>query len=366
MKPVARKLLYAAFIVGTLAVVLLLAMRSGDLPSSVAAIKSMPVRYVFAGVALTFGAIFSQTLSALSAMRAMGHHVGLLDMFRVSILGEFYCYVTPGASGGQPMLIYQLYKRKVPVGDATSIQMAHHLFFQMALTLIATILAATHWGFILEQVGGSLPILIFGYCFNLVVLLLLLLLCLTRKPVRWTLEKLTLLAAKLRLRRLAALRGTILRTADQFYSATQRIKKNPAEIARQLAIGALRVLSLNSVMYCVYRGLGQSGHGYGQLLAMSVMLYISAAYTPLPGASGAQEGFFALYFADMFPNGQIFSGMLAWRFITYYLVLVVGAVVTLSMGANRQEKAAAALEEGELPGEIDAPQSFVQEEHTER
>ena len=351
MKPAARKLLYAAFILGTLAVVLLLAMRSGDLPSSIEAIKSMPVRYVCAGVALTFGAIFCQTLSALSAMRAMGHRIGVLDMFRISILGEFYCYVTPGATGGQPMVVYQMYRRKVPVGDASSIQMVHHLFFQLAVNLIATVLAAAHWSFIVEQVGDSLPILVFGYCFNFVVLVLLLLLCLTRRPVRWTLEKLTLLAEKLRLKKLAALRGTILKTADQFYRATQRIKKNPAEIVRQLAIGLLRVLSLNSVMYFVYRGLGMSGHGYGQLLAMSVMLYISAACTPLPGASGAQEGFFALYFAGMFPDGQIFSGMLAWRFITYYLVLVVGAVVTLGMGAYRQEREVAALEEGELPGE---------------
>lgn len=355
LKPFARKLLYAAFILGTLAVVLLLALRSGDLPSSVEAIKSMPVRYVFAAVALTFCATFSQTLSAMSAMRTMGHHIGLLDMFRISILGDFYSYVTPGASGGQPAVIYQMYKRKVPVGDATSIQLMHHLFFQSAQIIIVTTLAATHWDFILEQVGGSLPILIFGYCFNTIVLVLLMLLCLTRRPVRWALEKLTHLAEKLRFKKLAALRETILKTADQFYRATQQIKKSPAEIVRQLAIGMLRVLSLNSVMYCVYRGLGQSGHGYGQLLAMSVMLYISAAYTPLPGASGAQEGFFALYFAGMFPNGQIFSGMLAWRFITYYLVLAVGAVVALSMGATRQEKEAAALEEGKLPEETDAP-----------
>lgn len=349
MKSVARKVLYAAFILGTLAIVLLLAVRSGDLPSSIEAIKSMPMRYVFAGVGLTFGAIFSQTLSAMSAMRAMGHHIGLLDMFRVSILGEFYCYVTPGASGGQPVVIYQMYKRKVPVGDATSIQLVHHLFFQMGQIIIATTLVATHWSFIMEQVGGSLPILIFGYCFNFIVLVLLLLLCLTRRPVRWTLEMLTRLAEKLRLKRLAALRETILRTADQFHDATQKIKKNPAEIVRQLAIGLLRVLSLNSVMYFVYRGLGLTGHGYGQLLAMSVMLYISAAYTPLPGASGAQEGFFALYFAGMFPNGQIFSSMLAWRFITYYLVLAVGFAVALGMGAHRQEREVAALEEGELP-----------------
>ena len=343
MKPVAKKILYAAFILGTLAVVLLLALKSGDLASSIEAIRSIPIRYVALCVLLTFGAIFAQTLSAFSALRAMGHRVGLLTLFRISILGEFYCYITPGASGGQPMVIYQMYRQKVPVGDGTSAQMVHHLFFQMALTVITTILAVVHRDFILRQVGGSLPVLVFGYCFNLLVMILLLLLCFTRRPVRWAVKKIAWLAGKLRLKKLAALRETMLDTADRFYTTTRALKHNRPEMARQLVVGALRVLSLNSVMYFVHRGLGLSGYSYGQLLTMSVMLYTSAAYTPLPGASGAQEGVFALYFSSIFPGAQMFSGMLAWRFITFYLVLAVGSVVTLSMGAYRQEKEVEAL-----------------------
>ncbi len=343
MKPVAKKVLYAAFIFGTLLVVLLLALRSGDLESSIEAIGNMPMRYVNAGIILTFLAIFAQTLSTCSALRTMGYRIGLTKMFGLSILGEFYCYVTPGASGGQPMVIYQLYKRKVSVGDATSAQLVHHLFFQLALTLVTTVLGIVYHRLILQQVGPSLPVLVFGYCFNLCVLILIGLLCFTRRPVRWMIEKLTGLAARLRLKKVAKLREKALDTADQFYNATQMLNKSKAEMLRQLGCGLLRVLSLNSVMYCVYRGLGLREFSFGALLAMSVMQYTSAAYTPLPGASGAQEGVFALYFGNMFGQDHLFSGMLAWRFITYYLVLGVGVFVMLSLGANRQKAAADAL-----------------------
>ena len=352
MKPVVRKIIYAAFILGTLAVVLFLAVQSGDLESSIEAIGNIPVRYVAVGVLLTFGAIFAQALSARSGLRAMGHHIGLVTMFRISILGEFYCYITPGATGGQPMVIYQLYKRKIPVGDGTSVQLVHHLFFQLALTIITTALGVMYRDFILAQVGPSLPVLIVGYCFNLMVVVLLLTLCLTRRPVRWAVGMVARLGEKLRIQKLAELRETMLDTADQFYKATQKIKRNKLEIVRQLVIGAMRVLSLNSVMYFVHRGLGLSGVSYGQLLAMSVMLYNSAAYAPMPGASGAQEGVFALYFAALFPGGHLFSGMLAWRFITFYLVLAVGVFVMLSMGANRQEKEVETLNRKEHSQEL--------------
>lgn len=343
MKPAAKKVLYAAFIFGTLAIVLLLALRSGDLESSLEAIGNMPMRYVTAGVILTFGAIFAQTLSMCSALRTMGYRMGLMRMFRISILGEFYCYVTPGASGGQPMVIYQLYKRKVSVGDATSAELIHHLFFQFALTAVGTVLAVMYRDLIVQQVGPSLPVLIFGYCFNLCVLVLIGLLCFTRRPVFWMIDRLTRLAEKLRFRKLANLREKMVETADQFYNATQRMKQNHAEMLRQLGCGFLRVLSLNSVMYCVYRGLGLREYAFGPVLAMSVMLYTSAAYTPLPGASGAQEGVFALYFTAMFTEDNLFSGMLAWRFITFYLILAVGVIVMLNMGANRQKAEASAL-----------------------
>ena len=73
-------------------------------------------------------------------------------------------------------------------------------------------------------------------------------------------------------------------------------------------------------------------------MALGVMLYTSAAYTPLPGASGAQEGVFALYFANIFPDGIRLMALLLWRFFTYYLALIVGAVTTVVQGFQSGEK----------------------------
>ena len=91
-----------------------------------------------------------------------------------------------------------------------------------------------------------------------------------------------------------------------------------------------------SVIYFILRGLGQHSASYGMILTLGVMQYTSAAYTPLPGASGAQEGIFSVYFDKLLPNELLFSGLLAWRFITYYLVLIVGVIVTSVLGVRRR------------------------------
>ena len=83
-----------------------------------------------------------------------------------------------------------------------------------------------------------------------------------------------------------------------------------------------------------------SGVHWYQLLAVSFLLFISASYTPLPGASGAQEGGFLLFFAGAFTQGTIGLALLVWRFFAYYLFLLIGAVISIigSLRGHRADK----------------------------
>ena len=51
------------------------------------------------------------------------------------------------------------------------------------------------------------------------------------------------------------------------------------------------------------------------------------AFIPVPGASGGSEGTYALLFSYLMGNILSSSSMLIWRFTTYYLVLIIGALV---------------------------------------
>ena len=79
----------------------------------------------------------------------------------------------------------------------------------------------------------------------------------------------------------------------------------------------------------VYYAFGMSGTPWHQILTISCLLYVSASITPLPGASGAQEGGFLLYFNGIFKDGTIGLALLVWRFFTFYLYLIVGVFTVL-------------------------------------
>ena len=104
---------------------------------------------------------------------------------------------------------------------------------------------------------------------------------------------------------------------------------SPGQILMQILFSALSMLGMTGSIVFTYYAFGLSGTPWYQILTMSCLLFVSASYTPLPGASGAQEGGFMAYFAGIFTDGTIGVGLLIWRFFTFYLYLVVGVFTIL-------------------------------------
>ena len=333
-----RKWLYASFILLTLAVIAAIGLSSGDFEASLAAVFSIPRPCVLAGALCVGAGILMQGLSAWSVLRTVGHRISLGRMYIVAVFGEFYSFITPGASGGEPAQIGRMRRYGIPVGDATTAVVVHYLCYHIMLLVLDVILGVLYFPFVRRQIGVNWPFLLIGFLFNGMLVTFAVLLSFHQRPVRWLLNRVMGLMERLGIGDREKLRGKVGEAADTFYTGMRFMLEHRMEVARQLLFGALRIASMAGVIYCVYRGLGLRAAGYDRILTMGVLQYTSAGYTPLPGASGAQEGIFSVYFDQLFPGELLFSGLLAWRFISYYLVLIVGFIVTTAMGMGRRGK----------------------------
>ena len=182
-------------------------------------------------------------------------------------------------------------------------------------------------------------ILIFGYVYNVICVSFVLMMAVSKRLVWFFMKLIVRAGAKLRLCKDPA--ATLIKWEDvleTFHSSVLMITRRPMDLVVQLLLGGAQLLSMMVVIFFVYHAFGLSGASYGQLTALGIMLYTSAAYTPLPGASGAQEGVFALYFSQIFPDGIRLMALLLWRFFTYYLSLIVGAVVSVLNGFRPGQK----------------------------
>ena len=116
---------------------------------------------------------------------------------------------------------------------------------------------------------------------------------------------------------------------DTYHEAVHGLLRSPVQILIQCLCSALSLLALTGSIVFVYYAFGLSGTSWDELLTLSFLLFVSASYTPLPGASGAQEGGFMYYFNGIFPGGTKGLALLIWRFFTYYLFLFTGAATLL-------------------------------------
>ncbi len=118
-------------------------------------------------------------------------------------------------------------------------------------------------------------------------------------------------------------------TLDTYRESTVRIGNHPTKILLQVLFSGLSVLGNMMVIVCVYFAFDLSGTPWYLILSIAFLLFLSVSYTPLPGASGMQEGGFLFVYAGIFTTGTLGLSLLVWRFFTYYFFLIVGALIIL-------------------------------------
>lgn len=273
----------------------------------------------------------------------------------VGLIGMYYSSITPAATGGQPMQAFAFKKRGVPSGIGYSSLAVKFFCWQCALLLIGAALWILKGSYIHMLLGRGVWLVALGFFFNSLMVSIVILLAINRNLVRVIIIFFVNLGYRLRLIKNRERTSSRLDAAlTDFHSSVEILTKKPKQFLVLFMISMVQVTALMSVLYFIYRGFSLTSHSYVQVLAVQFLLYITASFTPLPGASGAQEGGFYLFFRSFFPDVSLFAALLIWRFVTYYLFIIVGFFAvfidqTLTLRRNRKkrlaEEALAVLEE---------------------
>ena len=336
------KILSAVLIIAVPLIVILIGVGSDDFSAALEALKKASPLFIAGGMGCYILYLFFDALSLEMSLRSQGYHMGLWEAFVTASLGKYYSGITPSASGGQPMQIFRMHKRDIPVAVATSATVMHFIAYQIMITVLSTVFGALYWSYIYDHLRSYWFILLIGYLINAFSGVGVMMLSCTRRPVRAVLRFVVRLGERLRiLKDPQATHDRLTRTHDSFYDGMRLMLHHKRVLIEQAVICSAEAVALMSVLYFVYRALGFEGYTWPFMVAMSFMELISAAYAPMPGASGARESVFTLYFGQIFGSTRIIA-LLIWRFITYYILIIVvggaqavGGLVRLKKGQKK-------------------------------
>ena len=325
-----KKLLSFLLIALSITAVFFIAFSNEDLTNAWDAIKQMHLVWLTCIFACWLVYTVCDGMNYWFYLRGQGFKISVGRAVNVALIGFYYCNITPSSAGGQPMQVNSMRKAGIPVGYGTMAVTIRFITNQTMTSVIALVLYFLNREFVHEQLAGAIWLVRIGWLINFAAVPLVLLAAFKRNWVQKFAEMMIGLCQKLRIvRNREAAVSKVTEVLDTYHTALLDLMHSPGQILLQFACSTIGLLAVFGTTVFVYYAFGMTGTTWYQVLTISCLLFVSASYTPLPGASGALEGGFLLYFRGIFKDGTIGLALLIWRFFTFYIYLIVGVFTIL-------------------------------------
>lgn len=291
-------------------------------------------------------AMFLYWLFEALALHVLVHHIypqrRFLRSFRIAMVGQLYNAITPFASGGQPMQLYEMTVNDgMSMGSASSVMTRKCLVFQVGVTAFSLVALIYAYSFFSLNISGFLVVTSIGLALNMLYLAVLLMLSYSRRLTGKLTNGFVKLFTKIHLiKNPQNIRERVDNQLRLFHEGGRMFSTARVVVVLSYFFTFLQLCCYFLIPYCVYRCFGLMGAPVAMMVAAAAYVYMISSFMPLPGGSGAAESSFYMLFLLFFSNSVIAPAMLLWRTITYYSCLIAGAATMAAVKDKKKNCAA--------------------------
>lgn len=303
-----------------------------------ASITAMNPVFLVIAVLCMCGYWFLETSALHLTAKSLEPNVKFKDSLFVTMIGQYFNCITPCATGGQPMQVYYYTKRGLTLGSAMTALVSRFIVYQFVLTVYSVIFLVFKLSmFTTGNLQGLTFLTIIGFIVNTAVIALLFMVAFFRTPTTKMAHGIIRLLGKIRIiKDVDAKIAFIDNELEQYHENFLFIKKKPVLILKCCALTAVQLFLYFSITYVIYLGFGMSKTDIFTITACQSFVLMISSFVPLPGALGAAEGSYAAFFGDIFGKFTGFSTFV-WRFLTFYLPILIGLVINLALTRRGKE-----------------------------
>ncbi|MFA5696045.1 MAG: lysylphosphatidylglycerol synthase transmembrane domain-containing protein [Bacilli bacterium] len=257
--------------------------------------------------------------------------VSFFSLFKSTIICNFFSAITPFATGGQPFQIYFLKKKKISLGEATNLVVFQSLFYQIGLVLIGTVAIIINYFFHIFPSNDLLKkLVIIGYLINVFVIILLIIVSTGKKTSSFLADKIVKFLCKIKIiKNKEKTYEKIHKTLTKFYESSKVLKGNKKDVIKGILYNFIAFIFLYITPYFIALSLGVHDLSIiNTIVAVSYVMLIGA-FVPIPGGTGGIEFAFLNFFGYFVIGTSLAAILLLWRFISYYLAIIIGSIVLI-------------------------------------
>ena len=285
---------------------------------------------VFRFLALVLWGVRIQVMSG-----SLGYHVKLPYCVNMVLAGLLAGTITPGQAGGEPVRVHELYRAGVKIGDASAVVIMERVLDGIILTVMGILLMILMTRYIESIFNPALILLVIIAWIFLISFLIIPVLAIKypEKTKKILMKLINWLAT--RFSRFSNSLQSITERADHeidnlFESMTHFTGKSWKGLFFGGIVTALFWISEFLVASVLMMGLGL-GPFILESFFFQILIAIIMMIPLTPGASGVTELSTSSLYALIIPSGMIGIFVILWRFVTFYLNIILGAIAGLAI-----------------------------------
>ena len=257
-------------------------------------------------------------------------NVSYLRCLQINFIILFFHGVTPFAGGGQPMEVYYLHNEDIPVTKATNITLQNFIVYQISFVLIGVV--ALLYNSIFHLYGDNHLIkhlVVLGFIINILVLLVTFLLSFAKRTNKYIIKKIVRLGYRLKIvKNEEGVLDRLNRYLDSFYNNAMELNKHKLKLLGMIVINFIAIMILYSMPLFIALGFGIKLNMIKVIVTTTYVMTIGS-FVPIPGGTGGIEYGFVYFFSYLINGSIVNAMMLMWRFVSYYLGMIFGAIALL-------------------------------------
>jgi uncharacterized protein (TIRG00374 family) len=256
---------------------------------------------------------------------------------KITLVGQYYSYLTPFSSGGQPAQLYELRKDNIPLTSGTAVLVSKFILYQVTATIYALVLAILKLPMILENTKIASTFIFIGLFINTFGMTAIVMIAFNSDKMKKVIKKIILWLKYIHIiKKSEQCIDKSTQFIDEYVECLNKYKEDWVLTLRLFCATIIQLTAFFSITFFVYKALGLSGTSIYQIITLQALLYIAIVLIPSPGTVGAAEVGFALLLKTVFSSNLITAALLLWRCLSYYLGLIVCGIFTFYLYTFRR------------------------------
>ena len=286
--------------------------------------------WIFITIILYIIYLVLQTIPFHDFVKLYKRKISFSYMLYIIIATNFFNGITPLATGGQPLQVYELHKKNISTVDATNAVIQNSIIFQISIVLWSILAIIINKVFHIFTITSTLRnLMIIGVTLNVLLLLLFIIISFSKKFNERLINIIINLLAKLHIiKNIKEKKEKWHKTCEEFYNNSKVLINHKALLLKGIIILLIAFAFYYTIPLTISYALNCNENlTIISTIVLSSFVFLSSNYLPIPGATGGMEYAFMGYFKNYVNGFKLRALLLIWRFITYYLPTIIGGIV---------------------------------------